>query len=366
MPPRVRPAVAQLPEYDPDEISDGSPDVRAHRNENVLGAPPHVVAALRALGPGDYAQYPGDRYARFLEALSRKLRVGVQRIAIGNGADDVLSALADVYLEEGDAMVVMHPTFSMYARNAIRRGANVRSVHYRTRWRVDAGDVLAACDARTRLLILGNPNNPTGDMLPADVLARLLDGLPDALVVVDEVYSDLTGRSFVELVQSRDNLAIVSSFSKVPALAGLRVGYVAGTPQTASAVRRVLAPHSINIAAVVAATAYLEGGGLTERFVRRYREQVARSLAAIAAACAPLAKSVYTGEANFVIAEFGARAPAVLRVLDRAGIRVRALAPDELDGGIRLTAQDDTATAKIVAALDGLSRAPSAWEAVNA
>jgi histidinol-phosphate aminotransferase len=349
--PRSRQAVEQLDDYDVADFDGCEAVVRGHLNENAFGAPPHVVAALRELSAADLARYPTTAYGELLERIAAHLAVEPKCVAAGNGADEVLSALIDAFAAPGNNVVIMQPSFGWYSRFAARSGVEVREIAYRDRWLVRADDIVARCDAGTRLVILGNPNNPTGDLLPSGVLLDVVRRLSDTLVVVDETYVELSGYSHASELDFRKNLAIVRSMSKVPALAGLRLGYVATTPEIAAAVRRWMQPFPVNAAAVAAALAYLSDGPSTEAFVTRYRSQVARSLAAIAAACGPIALAVYPSAANFILIDFGARAERVAGLFARRGICVRRYRSEDLRTCLRVTALDAAGTAAVVDAL---------------
>jgi histidinol-phosphate aminotransferase len=346
----ARNAVRQLPEYDTSEAA--RPEVRAHRNENVLGAPPHVLRAIRRLTADDIARYPGALYASLLHALARANDVSPDLVVVANGADEVLSAVIDCFARDGDNCVLMSPSFEWYARFAARSGAKAVIVPYRLRWQVEADDLVAACDPKTRVLLLGNPNNPTGELLPQSVLRIVLAALPDTVVVVDETYVEVTGETLAgELARFR-NLVIVRSMSKTAALAGLRLGYALADPEITGVIRRWLQPYCVNVAAATAALAYTGCDAETARFVDRYRELVRTSLAEIACACRPVARAVFPSAANFLLVDFGARLDAVDEALRARGIVARRFSPGPIASCLRISAQPPRATAAIAEALD--------------
>ncbi len=322
--------------------------VRANRNESPLGPPSHVMQALRSLEPEDLQRYPTDKLERLQSALAARLGRRSSSVVAGSGADDMLFALARAFLGAGDNIVTVRPTFGMYATVAELAGASVRGVPYSRRWTLDPIALVRAADRRTKLVILGHPNNPTGETLAIESAVRLSKELPRTLVVIDEVYLALSPASLVSAVVGLPNVVVVGSLSKAAALAGIRVGYVAAAEPVAAALRRATAPYPVGVASLVAAIAYLTGGAETALFERRLTEQVARSLDAIVATIGPLADGCWRGAGNFVLFDFGERADAVVASLAACGVAVRRIADPEIPGGVRISAVDDAATAVLI------------------
>jgi len=172
---------------------------------------------------------------------------------------------------------------------------------------------------------------------------------------VDETYVEISNQTHIGLLAAWPNLAIAGSFSKVPGLAGLRLGYIAASAEIAAVVRRILPPYPVNVAAAAAALAYLEDSKASDDFVKHYRIAVASSLTAIAAACRPVARNVFVGAANFVLVDFGARVEAAMVAFERRSIRTRAFPGSELFQMLRITAQNASGTAAICDALAELA-----------
>jgi histidinol-phosphate aminotransferase len=338
-------------------VSSATVRVRANRNESPLAPPSHVMQALRSLEPEDLQRYPTEQLERLANVLAARVGRGRSAIVVGSGADDLLFALARAFLRAGDNVVTVRPTFGMYATVTELAGARARAVPYARRWTLDPAALAHAADRRTKLVILGHPNNPTGEPLALETVSRLSSALPNALVVVDEVYLALSPASLVSAVADLPNVAVVGSLSKSAALAGIRVGYIVAADPVAAALRRAMAPYPIGVASLVAAIAYLTGGAETARFERRLAEQVARSLDAIVAAIGPFADGCWRGAGNFALFDFGERADSVVESLADCGVAVRRIAEPEIPGGVRISAVDDAATALLVdAALTACGR----------
>jgi len=193
--PRIREAVLNACDYDEAYLSDAGVRLRMHRNECPLPAPEHVVAAVRAIDGERLRCYPAELLRDFSAALALRIGTASSDLSLGSGADEILGALARVFLDPGDTMLTVRPTFGMYAHVAAVAGAKLRAVPYERRWQLDPRAIVCAADDRTRLVILGHPNNPTGDALrPADVL-KLAAELPNAAIIIDEVYLALSPAS---------------------------------------------------------------------------------------------------------------------------------------------------------------------------
>ncbi len=351
----IRPAIRALPDYPERDLDDRGVEIRMHRNEAALCVPAFVVDAVRAIDGEMLRTYPTELMRAFVANLAMRLDRSPDEIAIGNGADELLYAVARTVLDPGDAMLTVTPTFGMYARVAASAGARIVRVPYAERWRIDADDLIAAADARTKLIVLGNPNNPTGEAPSAQFVDTIAAALPNVLIAVDEVYLALSERSLIELVRAnRPNVAVIGSFSKSAALAGARVGYAVADARLAAAFRRSIGPYPVGVASLAAANAYLTGGDRTAAFEATLRAQIAASLDAIEAAIAPYARARWRGPANFMLADFGDDAARIARALADEGIAVRSYDAPELVGMLRFCALDDDATARVTARLTAL------------
>jgi histidinol-phosphate aminotransferase len=348
--PRAKASVAALADH-AWHLDEDRALFRAHCNEAALPPPEHVVAAVRAIDVELLRRYPGALQRRTIAALARRLDVDPACIVLGNGADDVLSAIASAFVGAGDSAVTPAPAFSTYARAVAVAGGELRALRYRRRWELDVAAAIELADPRTTLVVLGHPNNPTNDPVDPAALAALAGALPNALIVVDEVYLTFSQRSLLRIAQDYANVAVVGSLSKVGALAGLRVGYAVASPEVASAIRRVMPPFPVGAASLIAAEAYAGGGAATDIFERALARQIDRSLNAIVTAIRPRARSIWCGPSNFVLADFGSDAIGIERHLARRGIAIRSFTDPDLAGCLRFCALDERSTSTLVAAL---------------
>ncbi|MCS7172852.1 MAG: histidinol-phosphate transaminase [Armatimonadetes bacterium] len=290
--PRARAALRRIPTY----LAGGSLErlrrtlrtpnlVKLASNENPLGPSPRALEALTAAGPS-LGRYPDDEGWELRSALARKLGVPAEWVEVGAGSTALLRLLAEAYLDPGDSVVYPWPTFPLYAVFARMREAREVTVPLDDLGRPDLERLLEAGEG-ARLLILCNPNNPTGTYVPERDLRGFLERLPEGvLVVLDEAYGEFAREAAadypdgVRWVREGYRIAVLRTFSKVYGLAGLRVGYLVAPPEVLEAVRRVREPFQVSTAAQAAALAALEDETHLSRTLavvatgRRYLEEL--------------------------------------------------------------------------------------------
>jgi histidinol-phosphate aminotransferase len=337
--------------YDERDMTDDGVRLRFHRNEAACAPPDHVVRAVQRLDAEALRIYPVEAQARLVRTLATRLGVEREGVLLGNGADELLLALGRTFLTTGDEALLVRPSFGMYERSVRNVGGVVRTLAYREQWTLDVEALIALATPRTRLVLLGNPNNPTGETLNADALAFIAQALPYATVAIDEVYLALSDRSLVPMVERYDNLVVVASLSKTAGLAGLRIGYAVAERRRAAALRRLIAPYPLGVASIVAAQAYLDEATATRTYEAGLADQVGRSLDRIVEAFGARARAVWRGAANFALFDFGSEAARIVATLHQVGIAVRTFDDPALAGMVRICAAGDSQTAELIDAL---------------
>lgn len=347
-------------------------------NESPYGPPPSAMAALARLA-ADPTSLTG--IGRYPDPLSSVLREGIEaytgvpaaQIVVGNGLDEVLTLVTLAHVSAGDEVVIAEPTFGEYAHLAQRAGARVVDAGTNDDFTVSAERVCQAMGPRTSLVQLCSPNNPTGTPLPREVLLAILDRAETLareskgsnrrgpLVVVDEAYYDfgaLAGDPAVVsaaplLVEGphRQRLCVLRTFSKIFALAGLRVGYALCPPDIAMALLTLKPPYNVNVVGQHAARAALDDlPWLAERakWIVEERERMAAALVALPGV------RVYPSATNFVLAELlgGEQLrEAVWHGLMERGILVRRPTGVRVDNCLRITAGTPEQGDRLLAAL---------------
>lgn len=298
--------------------------LRLHLNENTAGCSPAVVAALRALTPQDLATYPD--YDAVIASCAARLRVEPESLLLTNGLDEGILITAMVALRNGvraapaEGLVVV-PAFDMYAACTDAVGGSVVEVPLGASFEFPVDAVLAAVTDRTRIIWLTNPNNPTGQSIPRDAIARVARAARNTVVFVDEAYVDFGGESLVgdPMMAELPHIIVGRTFAKAYGLAGIRAGAVIGQRETIARLRPAIPPYSINVCAAAALPAAF---GDTAHY-DWYVGQVADSKTLLYQAFTARAIEHWKSDANFVLARFPGRGAAIAASLAARGVHVR-------------------------------------------
>jgi histidinol-phosphate aminotransferase len=296
--------------------------IKLASNENPLGPSPKALAVINE-SAATLHRYPDGGAFRLREALADRWKVTSDHIILGNGSDEILGLLARTFLSPGDEAVMADHTFVIYRMEVMAAHGKAVTIPLK-QWRHDLSAMADAITARTRLLFLCNPNNPTGTMVSAEEVARLLARVPEHVVVVfDEAYYEYVRRSdfpdSMTYVKQGRNAIVLRTFSKIYGLAGLRIGYGVTTPEIANLLNRVRPPFNANSIAQCAALAALSDDEhvANSRAVNQAgMEQVVNGLTALGFTPIP-------SEANFVYFDVGRDGRQVFDSLLRQGVIVR-------------------------------------------
>ncbi|WP_409496749.1 histidinol-phosphate transaminase [Amycolatopsis sp. cmx-11-12] len=331
----VRREVVSLPAYDPgadtDEVaalSGVARVVKLSNNESPFGASPAVAEAVRLRVDDSLSRYPDPTGKRLAEAIGKSLAVPAGRIVLGNGSENILELLCQAVLDPGDLVTTQAPGFSLHEIFPRMMGARVEKVPVTAEFGFDAIAWRDALAAGPKLVFLANPCNPTGAMLGAGELGRVVAGTPkSALLVLDEAYCEFARPNpdypdGLEVLRGQDRPWIVlRTFSKAYGLAGVRVGYgIASDAALVQALDRVRTPYNVNQLAQDAAIAALGDHAHLAETVRRTGLEIARVTKLLRGA----GLRVVPSSANFLFIETDHRSDWVAEALHRAGIVVKA------------------------------------------
>jgi histidinol-phosphate aminotransferase len=321
---------------------DASSVIKLASNENPLGVSPVARRAIELI-LGDLARYPDGNGFELKQALHGHYNVPVEAIVLGNGSNDVLDLAARAFLTPNDEAIYSQHAFAVYplAVQAIgARGIEVPARDYGH----DLDAMRDAVTAKTRIVFIANPNNPTGTMVEAEALESFIGAVPDrVLVVLDEAYNEYLPRevAFDSLawLEHYPNLVVTRTFSKVYGLAGLRVGYAFASREVADLMNRVREPFNVNSVALAAAAAALTD---TE-FVRRSHELNRAGMVQVSKGLSVLGLDYIPSYGNFVSFRVRNAADVYQRLLE-SGVIVRPIAgygmPDHLRVSIGLESEN--------------------------
>jgi histidinol-phosphate aminotransferase len=208
--------------------------------------------------------------------------------------------------------------------------------------------LLAQLSARTRLIAVANPNNPTGAAVAGNVLIQIAQAAPQAAVLVDEAYFEFHGETVIDQPRQIENLFVARTFSKAYGLAGLRIGVLAGEARQMAIVRRVASPYNVNAAALAILPEALQD----QEYVSRYVAQVLSNRDKLQQELGNLGLHHWPSHANFVLVRIGSAHAEFVRALRDRGILVRNRHTDPgCEGCVRLTVGSDGHTETLITAL---------------
>ena len=336
--------------------------LRLHLNENTGGCSDAVIEAIRGISAEEAAYYPD--YAALSRECAAYLGVSETQLVLTNGLDEGLLALtvsafrATQDLQGVPEAIVPAPAFEMYSVFVKAAGGRVVPVPPKPDYAFQLEEVGAAIGARTRIIFLTNPNNPTGQLIPREAIREIVRRSPSAVtIVIDEAYYDFCGETFLAELGAHPNVVIGRTFAKAHGLAGLRAGCLIGDPARLEIVRGVVPPYSLSVFAVAGWRAALRD----REHLQWYRAQVSESRELLYAACDRLGLPYWKSAGNFVlinVARAGNPADIVRAFADR-GILVRDRSRDPgCAGCIRITAGLVRHTEIAVEALEGLCAVP--------
>lgn len=361
--PQPRPGILDIAPYTPGKS--GAPGagrvVKLSANETPHGPSPRAIEAYTAAATHLH-DYPEGTSRILREAIGKTYGLDPNRIVCGAGSDEVLNLLAHVYLGPGDEAISTAHGFLVYPIATMANGA-VNIVAPETSFTADVDAILGRVSARTKLVWLANPNNPTGTYLPFDEVKRLRAELPShVLLVLDAAYSDYVSRNDyeagIEMVATTDNTVMTQTFSKIHGLAALRVGWMFGPAHIVDAVNRIRGPFNVGTPAMLAAvasladTAHLE---MSKSHNEHWRGWLTEEIG-------KLGLTVTPSVCNFVLIHFptekGKTAEDADAFLTKRGLILRALKNYRLPHALRMTVGTEDANRLVV---DALREFTGAW-----
>jgi histidinol-phosphate aminotransferase len=354
--PQPRPGILKIDPYVPGEskLPSGLTPIKLSSNETPLGPSPKAVAAYKNAA-GELERYPDGASTALHAAIAARYGLNADRIVCGAGSDELLSLIAHAYLGAGDEAIFTAHGFLLYRIIVLANDATPVVVP-ETDLRADVGAILARVGARTKVVFLANPNNPTGTYLSFDEVRALRDGLPaHVLLVLDAAYAEYVRRNDyeagIELVATTDNTVMTRTFSKIHGLAGLRLGWAYCPEAVADVLNRIRGPFNVSAPAIAAGAAAIAD---TEH-VEASASHNERWLPWLAAELERLGLMVTPSVANFLLVHFPQAskqdAAAADAFLKARGIIVRRVDAYGLPHALRITVGMEADNRAVVSAL---------------
>jgi histidinol-phosphate aminotransferase len=326
-----RAAVRKMaPYHPPSEGREGK--LRLDFNENTVGCSPAVIEFLRDhLTASQLSIYP--EYVDAMRELAAFFAVSEDELTLTNGTDEAIQMLVNTFVDDGDEVVLLKPSYAMYKFYAEVAGASIREVGYQPETLAFPMDeLLAAITTKTRAVLIANPNNPTGTAIGLDEIRQIVDATPQAAVLIDEAYFEFCEITALPWIRKYPNLFVSRTFSKVYGMAAMRCGCLFSGAHNIGWMKKAQSPYSVNTMAALAARAAIRD----RAYVETYVDEVLAARALAYEGLHKLGIKTFPSEANFILFHAGDRAILIRDALREHGVLVRDRSY-EIPGCVRVT-----------------------------
>ncbi len=328
----LRTQIADLEPYVPGRQPAGIA-VKLNANENPYSPSSRVFATLADVGEDSIRLYPDATAAQVRETAAEVFGVEPDEVIVGNGSDDVLTMIMRAFLDPGDQVAVVDPTYTLYETLAAIQGATMDVHPLEDDYSLPEG----IFSANAKLAVLPNPNAQTGTLFPDEAIRRLC-GEASGVVVVDEAYAQFAGVTAIPFVREFDNLLILRSLSKSHSLAGLRVGFGFGCPGLIAGLMKVKDSYNVNAVSQAAAIEALRD----HKHLAANTEAILATRAWFSRALADQGWQIVPSAANFVLAKPPTGpVEAIIARLESLGYFVRHFTTPRLRDKMRITIGTD-------------------------
>ncbi|MDC3250138.1 histidinol-phosphate transaminase [bacterium] len=340
---QVRKELSNLKEYVPgksvEEIQEAyglAKVTKLASNENPLGPGKKAVAAIQDLATQSHL-YPRGDMPSLREVAAKTYGINPQQFFFGNGSDEVISYLAQVFLNPEDEVISSNPTFSEYKFSTLVAGAKYVPVDMLD-WNHDLEAIQKEINPATKMIFICNPNNPTGTYLGEKKLIEFIGQVSkDILIVVDEAYAEYaTANDYPDLpkkLEELENVLLLRTFSKLHGIAGLRVGYAMSSSKLISHMMKVRQPFNVNLLAQAAATAALKD----EEHIKASYELNVSEMKRLVTEFEGQGYNVLDSQANFLTLKIGENAAELVQYLESKGMIIRHLKSFGMNEWVRVT-----------------------------
>lgn len=251
--------------------------VKLAGNENRFGCSKKVIEAIQE-NQSEFSFYPDVNVTLLREKLSQKHNIDSENIVFGNGSFELITLIGEAYISKGDEVIFNDPSFGWYINVTLKNEGTIVKIPVTEEKAVDTNKILENITAKTKVIWLCNPNNPTGTVIKPNVLKEFVEKVPSrVLIVLDEAYIDFIDGDYidtVEFVKKYDNIILLRTFSKSYGLASFRIGYGIASLSIIENILKVKLPINLGLTAQIAALAALEDEEFADFVIRANREQL--------------------------------------------------------------------------------------------
>lgn len=346
--PRPRRAVQDMAPYVP-PTGGRLGKLRLDFNENTTGCSPRVIEFLRAhLTSERLSVYPD--YAEARARLARHFQIAPEEMLLTNGTDEAIQVFVNTYVDDGDEALLLRPSYAMYRFYSELAGARVAETDYiPPQLAFPLEELIERARAHPRVILISNPNNPTGVGIDLASIRRILDASPSSAVLLDEAYFEFSGVTALPLIPQYPNLFVSRTFSKIYGMAAMRIGAIFSQAANLAFLHKAQSPYSVNMLAAMAAAEAVED----REFIASTIYEVLTARALLTEGLDRMGIPFVPSVANFVLIYAGDRAREVVAVLRDRAILVRDRSY-EIPGAVRITVGTRAQTAAVLAELERL------------
>lgn len=310
--------------------------IKLASNETPYGPSPKVRQAIIS-AVKDVNRYPDGGCFYLRQALVKRHKVTPDQIIFGNGSDEVIILALRAFVEEGDEVIIAKPSFLIYEIGAKIAGATIKSVPLKN-FHYDLDGMAREVTDRTKIIFVGNPDNPAGTYIPTDQLVRFLEKIrKDIIVFVDQAYFEyVLAKDYpdgIDLLKTHRNVITARTFSKMYGLAGLRIGYAVADPEVIDILNRLREPFNVNSIAQAAALACLKD----QAYYRRTAKNIEKQRKYLYTEVRNLGLQIKESVTNFILIDVGQKSQPVSDALLKQGVIVRDMSFWGLNNFIRVT-----------------------------
>ncbi len=271
-------------------------------NENIYGCSNAVINTLKNIRQEDISLYPC--YGELISKLASVYDINEENILLTNGCDEALNIIINTYIEENDGFLSYTPSFSMPVLYAKIAGAEISLIEYDEKFVFDIEKVRKNIKNSTKIVYIASPNNPTGETVSSGTIKNLAKEFKDVLFLIDATYinfaKNIAFEDYADLTKEYDNIAVIKSFSKDFALAGLRLGFIVSNKINIENLKKISSPYNVNAVALNCAMRVLSDDKEFER-IKTLNEQARDELFSVLQSHG---FKPYKSEGNFILCDF--------------------------------------------------------------
>jgi len=324
--PYIKKSITQLKPYTP-PLENRIDKLGFDFNENTLGPSQKVMKILKNTPAKIISSYP--EYNKLMVKIAEYCKVKPENIIATNGSDEGIQLAIDCTLEKDGEIIIIQPTFQLYDFYSQKTNGQIKKINFEKDFSFPIKKLMKIINEKTRIVILCNPNNPTGKKIPKKYILKILEKLKNGIVLVDEAYYEYSKETAINLIKDYENLLITRTFSKAFGLAGLRIGYLLGNENLIKILNKAKSPYNVNYIAVNAAIAAIDDSN----YVNEYVEQIEKSKKILYKYLENQKIEFIKSDTNFVLIKFGDQKESVFEGLKNTNILVRDVSKQPMLNG---------------------------------